>query len=194
MIDTHGADSALIRGHLRMFPHGDSSSSGLSKESLTLVNSLTERGIWMVHPDAAIEPSSLKDWLNEKEFLLSGIGESGLLDRAPRVVISGSRAAPQAALKTAHNLGCELSALGTQLITGHAAGVDRAAIAGFSSRGGSAVSVHPAGLLHSLVDTPGLHLSPFLPHLGFSGEKALTRNRMMSAMFSVVRSLVLLRC
>jgi DNA processing protein len=182
----HGSDAPLVRGHLNMFSSYVTAVGDPTPEADDLAEAMREGGILIADPSSDIEPPGLKDWLDERETLLSGRGDFDLLGNSPLVVVSGSRQAPQPVLETARTIGSLIQELGRQLVTGHAAGVDMSAMEGFMSAGGAPISVHPAGLLRSQMIDEGLHLSPFLPQMRFSSERALSRNRMMAAMSDLV--------
>jgi len=100
-------------------------------------------GARVLTPDSASYPALLRQIQNPPAVLYVR-GE--LTEHPRRVALVGARAADEAALQLARELGEELAAAGVQIVSGGARGVDAAAHAGALWGGGSTVAVMGSGI------------------------------------------------
>ncbi len=120
--------------------------------------------LWRAHSEAGVEvlllgedryPKAL-DPDSEAPAVLFSLGDVGVVDRHPRVAIVGTRSATRYGLSIAAQLGRDLAAAGTIVLSGMALGIDGAAHEGAVASWSSApdVSAPPVGVVAGGLDRP----------------------------------------
>ena len=143
-------------------------------------------GLWLLTRSDSDYPKRLKQRLGRTTpAILFGCGNSSLLD-ADSIAVVGGRHADDADIRFAERVGQRAAACGRQIVSGGAAGIDRAAMLGALEAEGTAIGVLADGLLRSATSTRyRKHLmsgdlalvSPFNPEVRFLVGNAMARNR-----------------
>ncbi|MCY4013455.1 MAG: DNA-processing protein DprA [Gammaproteobacteria bacterium] len=143
-------------------------------------------GLWLLTRSDPDYPKRLKQRLGRTTpAILFGSGNAGLLN-GDSVAVVGGRHADDADLAFAERLGRHVAGCGRQIVSGGAAGIDRAAMVGALEAEGTAVGVLADNLLRSATSTVyRKHLmsgdlalvSPFNPATRFHVGNAMARNK-----------------
>ena len=149
------------------------------------------RAIWVVSRADAAYPSRLKARLRTAApAILYGCGARGGLS-ARALAIVGSREAAEPVLGYARDVAAQAARAGVSVVSGHARGIDRAAMHAALAAGGTAVGVLPGDLerraMHRehrnlLLTNRLVLLSPYDPSLEFDASRAMERNRIIYAL------------
>lgn len=123
-------------------------------------------------------------------------GQAADLTHSPRITVVGSRAASEAGLRRAHELGAALATAGAIVLSGGALGIDGAAHQGALAAGGQTWAILGSGLdnlypqrhlpLFAQVLQAGLLLSPFAPPSPPRAGHFPKRNQVMAALADMV--------
>jgi len=151
-----------------------------------LLESLHDAGVEVLCSVEGDYPVRLRKTLGDHApTLLYTIGAQQLLHR-PTIGISGSRQASPDGIEFARKCGSALSRQGYTIVSGNAAGVDRAAETAALESGGSIITVLPEGILSRKIamdadglwdDSRGLLLSEFPPNMSWTVGAAMQRNQ-----------------
>ncbi len=147
---------------------------------------LEELGASFVSIVAAEYPGLLRELLgDDAPPLLTLVGNSNLLDD-PSVGFCGARNASELGIQTAIDCAEQLASLDIVIVSGNAAGVDKAAHFAALQAGGKTILVLPEGILHFRIKSElrevwdwdnVLVLSEFQPGLPWHRRQAMQRNR-----------------
>ena len=143
-------------------------------------------GLWLLTRSDPDYPKRLKQRLGRTTpAILFGSGNANLLN-GDSVAVVGGRRADDADIGFAERLGRHVAGCGRQIVSGGAAGIDRAAMVGALEAEGTAVGVLADNLLRSATSTVyRKHLmsgdlalvSPFNPETRFHVGNAMARNK-----------------
>lgn len=143
-------------------------------------------GLWLLTRSDPDYPKRLKQRLGRTTpAILFGSGNANLLN-GDSVAVVGGRHADDADIAFAERLGRHVAGCGRQIVSGGAAGIDRAAMVGAVEAEGTAVGVLADNLLRSATSTVyRKHLmsgdlalvSPFNPEARFHVGNAMARNK-----------------
>ena len=143
-------------------------------------------GLWLLTRSDPDYPKRLKQRLGRTTpAILFGSGNAGLLN-GDSVAVVGGRHADDADIAFAERLGRHVAGCGRQIVSGGAAGIDRAAMVGALEAEGTAVGVLADNLRRSATSTIyRKHLmagnlalvSPFNPDTRFHVGNAMARNK-----------------
>lgn len=153
--------------------------------------SLCDEDIEVIHPDHAAYPTTLPVRLGDAAPpLLYCRGALALL-KSDGAAIVGSRHASPDGLTMATSLAVELAALGQNVISGYAPGVDTAAHLGALRAGGTTTMILSTGISEFapkrdiaplLRDDNALAVSQFPPAAGWTARNAMARNQLVCAL------------
>ena len=143
-------------------------------------------GLWVLTRSDPDYPRLLKQRLGQTApAILFGCGNRNLLD-GNGIAVVGGRHASDADVHFAERVGCRAAACGRQVVSGGAAGVDRAAMLGALHAEGTAIGVLADSLLRAatsaryrkhLMSGDLALVSPFNPEIRFLVGNAMARNK-----------------
>ncbi len=160
-------------------------------ETDTVLDDIEHSDIEVIHYMDSSYPPLLRE-IYDPPFLLYKKG--GALDNTfPSIAVVGTRLASSGAFEAAYNLGLEMAALNINLVSGLAAGIDKAAHAGAVKGRGITVAVLGNGidyiypkentdLGHKILEQGGIILSEYSPGTAPLRYNFPARNRIISGL------------
>lgn len=166
------------------------------KSSLAIaLEKWVKAGIWVLSRGEEAYPQKIREKLkNAAPPVLFGLGDQQLLNKEA-VGVVGSRDASEAECFSAAALGAGIAAQSYSLVSGGAAGIDEAGVAGALEVMGNAVVIVPDSLLKRSLEARYRRailagrlvlFSPFNPEAAFSQGNAMFRNRLIYTFASLV--------
>ncbi|HEV2990315.1 MAG TPA: DNA-processing protein DprA [Candidatus Angelobacter sp.] len=149
------------------------------------------RAIWVISRADSEYPTMIKNRLKEDSpTVLYGCGQPRLLEKGGLAIV-GSRHVDQTLIDYTESVGQQCAAAKKSVVSGGAAGIDRAAMRGALEAGGRVAGVLADSLeravLHRdnrnwLLDEQMVLVSPYDPSAGFNVGHAMQRNKLIYAL------------
>lgn len=189
----HEADEAALRQ--AEIPEADLTrllKKDLEPASQALQKALEIPESWLLTPDDAAYPAQFRE-LEDPPLVLHGLGALPPSEYEPCIGMVGTRKASRTGMDAAYRIGYGLAAGGMTVVSGGAAGVDGASLAGAVDAGGRTVDIQACGLdvdypaenrelRRRILETGGMLMTEYPPGAPPLPHHFPVRNRLISGM------------